>query len=65
MLKLLVLNLSLQSGVRRKDTNGLKDMIKKYGNFRTFSYDKIITNQVFLEDVRLPRAFIRELAGEN
>ena len=43
----------------------LKDMIKKYGNFRTFSYDKIITNQVFLEDVRLPRAFIRELAGEN
>ena len=43
----------------------LKDMIKKYGNFRTFNYDKIITNQVFLEDIRLPRAFIKELTGEN
>ena len=43
----------------------LKALIKKHGNFRTFNYDKVKTSQVFLEDLRFPQDFVKELIGEN
>ena len=43
----------------------LKNLIKKHGNFRTYNYDEIKTSQVFLEDLRLPPNFVKELIGEN
>lgn len=43
----------------------LKTLIKRYGVFRTYSYEKARKSQVFLEDLRLPQDFVKELIGEN
>tara|TARA_A100001515_G_scaffold131130_1_gene118729 strand:- start:77 stop:517 length:441 start_codon:yes stop_codon:yes gene_type:complete len=45
--------------------NRLKSLVKKYGIFRTYSYEQARTSQVFLEDLRLPQDFVKELIGEN
>ena len=39
----------------------LKDLIKRYGVYRTFKYEKARKSQVFLEDLTLPASFIKEL----
>ena len=43
----------------------LKSLIRKHGNFRTYNYDKVKKSQVFLEDLRFPQDFVKELTGEN
>ena len=43
----------------------VKNLINKHGMFRTYSYDKAKKSQVFLEDLRLPQQFVKELIGEN
>ena len=43
----------------------VKNLINKNGMFRTYSYDKARKSQVFLEDLRLPQDFVKELIGEN
>jgi len=45
--------------------NKVKNLINKHGMFRTYSYDKARKSQVFLEDLRLPQDFVKELIGEN
>ena len=42
----------------------LKTLIKRHGIYRTYTYDKAKKSQVFLEDLKLPSQFIREL-NEN
>lgn len=43
----------------------LKSIIKQNGIYRTYNYDKAKKSQVFLEDLRLPQSFVKELIGEN
>ncbi len=43
----------------------LKSIIKQNGIYRTYNYDKAKKSQVFLEDLRLPPSFVKELIGEN
>ena len=45
--------------------NKLKTLIKNHGVFRTYNYEKARKSQVFLEDLRLPEKFVKELVGEN
>tara|TARA_B100000287_G_scaffold66565_1_gene58171 strand:+ start:59 stop:499 length:441 start_codon:yes stop_codon:yes gene_type:complete len=45
--------------------NKVKNLINKNGMFRTYNYDKARKSQVFLEDLRLPEDFVKELIGEN
>ncbi len=45
--------------------NKVKNLINKHGMFRTYSYEKARKSQVFLEDLRLPEDFVKELTGEN
>ena len=42
----------------------LKSLIKQHGIYRTYNYDKARKSQVFLEDLRLPPAYVRDLLGE-
>ena len=43
----------------------LKSVIKQNGIYRTYNYDKAKKSQVFLEDLRLPPSFVKELIGDN
>ena len=43
----------------------LKVLVKRHGIYRTFSYDKARKSTVFLEDLRLPAQFLKELKDEN
>ena len=43
----------------------LKSVIKQNGIYRTYNYDKARKSHVFLEDLRLPNDFVKELIGEN
>ena len=43
----------------------LKSTIKQNGIYRTYNYDKAKRSRVFLEDLRLPNDFVKELLGEN
>ena len=52
------------SGKTKDVYKKLKEVIKKYGIYRTFKYEKAVRSQVFLEDLRLPIAFVEEL-NEN
>ena len=42
----------------------MKSLIKKHGIYRTYSFDKARKSSVFLEDLRLPVQFVKEL-NEN
>ena len=42
----------------------LKSLIKQHGIYRTYNYDKATKSQVFLEDLRLPPAYVKDLLGE-
>jgi len=42
----------------------MKTLIKRHGIYRTYSYDKAKKSSVFLEDLRLPTQFVKEL-NEN
>ena len=42
----------------------LKSLIKQHGIYRTYNYDKASKSQVFLEDLRLPPAYVKDLLGE-
>ena len=52
------------SGKTKDVYKKLKEVIKKYGIYRTFKYEKAVRSQVFLEDLRLPIGFVEEL-NEN
>jgi len=43
----------------------MKTLIKRHGIYRTYSYDKASKSSVFLEDLRLPIGFIKEIKNEN
>jgi len=52
------------AGNSKKVYSKLKTLIKRHGIYRTYTYDKAKKSQVFLEDLKLPSEFIREL-NEN
>ena len=43
----------------------LKRLIKRHDIYRTYSLKKAKKSQVFLEDLRLPPTFVKELVGED
>ena len=43
----------------------LKRLIKRHDIYRTYSLKKAKKSQVFLEDLRLPPSFVKELIGED
>jgi len=43
----------------------MKNIISKYGIYRSYSYDKARKSSVTLEDLRLPTQFVQELKNEN
>jgi len=51
-------------GNTQKVYTSLKSLIKKHGIYRTYNYDKARKSQVFLEDLRLPPAYVKDLLGE-
>ena len=48
----------------QKVYTSLKSLIKQHVIYRTYNYDKASKSQVFLEDLRLPPAYVRDLLGE-
>ena len=48
----------------QKVYTSLKSLIKQHGIYRTYNYDKASKSQVFLEDLRLPSAYVKDLLGE-
>jgi hypothetical protein len=52
------------AGNSKKVYSKLKTLIRRRGIYRTYTYDKAKKSQVFLEDLKLPSEFIREL-NEN
>ena len=43
----------------------MKNIINKYGIYRSYNYDKARKSSVTLEDLRLPTQFVQELKNEN
>ena len=43
----------------------LKSLVKRHGIYRTYNYDKARKSQVFLEDLKLPVQFAKELMSED
>ena len=43
----------------------MKNLINKYGIYRSYSYDKARKSSVTLEDLRLPTQFVEKLKNEN
>jgi|TARA_R100000027_G_scaffold45230_1_gene34254 hypothetical protein len=43
----------------------LKRLIKRHDIYRTYNLKKAKKSQVFLEDLRLPPTFVKELVGED
>ena len=43
----------------------MKNLINKYGIYRSYNYDKAKKSSVTLEDLRLPTQFVQELKNEN
>ena len=43
----------------------LKTLIKRHGIYSTYTYDKARKSQVFVEDLKLPIQFVKELKNEN
>ena len=52
-------------GNAKQTYNKLKSLIKRHGIYRTYSYDKAKKSLVFLEDLKLPAQFLKELKNEN
>ena len=48
----------------QKVYTSLKSLIKQHGIYRTYNYDKARKSLVFLEDLRLPPAYVKDLLGE-
>ena len=53
----------------RSDAKGtykkMKNIINKYGIYRSYNYDKARKSSVTLEDLRLPTQFVQELNNED
>ena len=45
--------------------SNLKSLIKQHGIYRTYSLEKAKKSQVFLDDLKLPSTFVKELIGED
>ena len=45
--------------------SNLKSLIKHHGIYRTYSLEKAKKSQVFLDDLKLPSTFVKELVGED
>ena len=53
------------AGSAKQTYSKLKRLIKRHGIYRTYSYDKAKKSGVFLEDLKLPAQFLKELKDEN
>jgi len=51
-------------GTAKQTYSKMKTLIKRHGIYRTYSFDKARKSQVFLEDLKLPVQFVKEL-NEN
>ena len=51
-------------GTAKQTYTKMKTLIKRHGIYRTYSYDKAKKSTVFLEDLKLPVKFVKEL-NEN
>tara|TARA_B110001454_G_C12544373_1_gene360842 strand:- start:213 stop:650 length:438 start_codon:yes stop_codon:yes gene_type:complete len=58
-----IYRVSLEGNAKQTYTK-MKTLIKRHGIYRTYSYDKAKKSSVFLEDLRLPTQFVKEL-NEN
>ena len=58
-----IYRVSLDGNAKQTYTK-MKTLIKRHGIYRTYSYDKAKKSTVFLEDLRLPVQFVKEL-NEN
>ena len=58
-----IYRVSLDGNAKQTYTK-MKTLIKRHGIYRTYSYDKAKKSSVFLEDLRLPTQFVKEL-NEN
>ena len=45
--------------------SNLKSLIKQHGIYRTYSLEQAKKSQVFLDDLKLPSTFVKELVGED
>ena len=52
-------------GTAKQTYKKLKTLIKKHGIYRTYNFDKARKSQVFLEDLKLPPSFVKEIVGED
>ena len=52
-------------GTAKQVYKKMKVIIKKYGIYRSYNYDKARKSSVTLEDLRLPTQFVQELKNEN
>jgi len=52
-------------GSAKQTYKKLKGLIKRHGIYRTYKYDVARKSQVFLEDLKLPIGFIKEIKNEN
>ncbi len=52
-------------GTAKQTYAKMKTLIKRHGIYRTYAYDKARKSQVFLEDLKLPTQFVKELNSEN
>jgi len=52
-------------GTAKQTYTKMKTLIKRHGIYRTFNYDKAKKSSIFLEDLRLPTQFVKELMNEN
>jgi len=43
----------------------MKNIINRYGIYRSYNYDKARKSTITLEDLRLPTQFVQELKNEN
>ena len=52
-------------GTAKQTYTKMKTLIKRHGIYRTYSLDKAKKSSVFLEDLKLPTQFVKEIKNEN
>ena len=52
-------------GTAKQTYAKMKTLIKRHGIYRTYSLDKAKKSSVFLEDLKLPTQFVKEIKNEN
>ena len=52
-------------GTAKQTYKKMRNIVNKYGIYRSYNYDKARKSSVMLEDLRLPTQFVQELKNEN